>query len=163
MVDLSFFNPNDVPQSDNDFDVLPAGWYRAKIVGSEEKQTKRGDGSYLSLQFCIIGPSDGSSKFENRRVFTNLNLNNPNPKAVEIATRDLADICRAVGVLSPQTSEQLHEKPLMIKLSIRRSEEWGDSNEVKGYRPMQGAGAPRSGSPAPAAGGGARPGWASKS
>jgi hypothetical protein len=154
MVDLNF-NANDVEPS-NDFDVLPVGWYRAEIVGSEMKETKRGDGSYLALQYRILGPASGGDQYENRRVFCNLNLNNQNPKAVEIAERHLGDICRATGILTVNNSTQLHEKPHMIKLSIRKSEEYGDRNEIKGFKPMSGPGATAAASSGTSGG----PGWA---
>lgn len=162
MVELNF-DASGVAPSENDFDVLPPGWYRAEIVGSEMKETNARNGHYLALQYRIIGPSDGSSKYENRRVFCNLNLDNPNPKAVEISERNLADICRSVGITTVGNSNQLHEKPHMIKLAIRKSEQYGDSNDVKGFKPMGGPGAPAQTAPVAAAGGTVAPAWATKS
>ena len=94
---------------------------------------------------------------QGRVIFTNLNLDNPNPKAVEIAQKDLAQICHAVGVMAPDDSTELHDKPLQAKVTIRPARDGYDAqNEVKGYRPMGGGVAP-SAPAAPAAGGAKRP------
>lgn len=144
MGNLAGFNAGEVPASDS-YDPLPAGWYPAMITESEFRATSAGTGQYLKLRFDIIdGPGQG------RVVFTNLNLENPNPKAVEIAQKDLSAICRAVGVMTPQDSAELHDKPLQIKLTIRPAQgDYDAQNEVKGYKALDGA-APAS-APAPAA------------
>jgi hypothetical protein len=46
-------------------------------------------------------------------IWSRLNLDNP--KAVEIARRDLSAICRAVGVLTPGDSSELHDLPLVLE------------------------------------------------
>src|SRR5690606_17964130 len=108
----------------------------------EEKETKAGTGSYLSLTWEIDeGPAKG------RKVWENLNLNNPNSKAVEIATRSLGDICRAAGIMAPKTSEELHYKRIAIRLVVKEYN--GEKkNEVKGHRALKDPGKPAS-SPAP--------------
>ena len=76
---LNGFNANNAPEPMS-FDPLPEGEYMATITGSEMKATIKGDGSYLSLEYTII---DGP--YANRKVWDNLNLDNPNAKAVTIA------------------------------------------------------------------------------
>lgn len=117
------------------YDPIPAGWYQAIISNSEMKPTRDGYGEYLSLTLQII---DG--QYENRLVFARLNLKNANDKAVDIARKDLAAICRAVGVMSPQASEELHDIPLMIKVKVRpASGDYEASNDVGGYKAVEGA------------------------
>ena len=112
------------------FDPIPAGWYKAIISASEIKPTRDGYGEYLSLTLQVI-----EGQYENRLVFARLNLKNANDKAVDIAKKDLAAICRAVGVMSPQSSEELHDKPLMMKVKIRPAQgEYEASNDVGGYK-----------------------------
>ena len=54
---------------------------------------------------------------------------------MDIAKKDLAAICRAVGVMSPKASEELHDKPLMIKVKVRPAQgEYEASNDVGGYK-----------------------------
>ena len=128
------FNAEEVEPSSS-FDPIPAGWYKAIISNSEMKPTRDGYGEYLSLTLQII---DG--QYENRLVFARLNLKNANDKAVDIARKDLAAICRAVGVMSPQASEELHDIPLMIKVKVRAaSGDYEASNDIGGYKAVEGA------------------------
>lgn len=140
---LSGFNAANIEVTDS-YDPIPAGWYSVVITDSEFKPTSAGTGQYLKLRFDVI---DG--EHQGRVIFTNLNLDNPNPKAVEIAQKDLAQICHAVGVMAPDDSTELHDKPLQAKVTIRPARDGYDAqNEVKGYRPM---GAPVTSAPAAAA------------
>lgn len=118
----------------NSYDPIPAGWYQAIISNSEMKPTRDGYGEYLSLTLQVI-----EGQYANRLVFARLNLKNANDKAVDIAKKDLAAICRAVGVMSPQSSEELHDKPLMIKVKVRpASGDYEASNDVGGYKSVDG-------------------------
>ena len=128
------FNAEEVEPSSS-FDPIPAGWYTAIISSSEMKATRDGYGEYLSLTLQVI-----EGQYENRLVFARLNLKNANDKAVDIARKDLAAICRAVGVMSPQSSEQLHDIPLMIKVKVRpASGDYEASNDIGGYKAVEGA------------------------
>lgn len=111
------------------FEPLPAGTYAAFITESDFTPTKNGLGSYLKLKFQII-----EGEYTGRVLFTNLNLDNPNKTAVEIAQRDLSAICHAVGVLAPNDSQQLHDRPMMIKVGIQPAKDgYEASNAIKGY------------------------------
>ncbi len=128
------FNAEEVEPSSS-FDPIPAGWYTAIISSSEMKATRDGYGEYLSLTLQVI-----EGQYENRLVFARLNLKNANDKAVDIARKDLAAICRAVGVMSPQASEELHDIPLMIKVKVRpASGDYEASNDIGGYKAVEGA------------------------
>lgn len=110
------------------FDPIPAGWYHARIIESEAKPTKSGDGGYIELTLEII---DGAHA--GRKVFDRLNLWNANPTAVEIAQRRLSAYCWGAGVMLIQDTQQLHGFPLNIKVSIREDKtgQYEPSNEVK--------------------------------
>jgi uncharacterized protein DUF669 len=110
-------------------DPIPAGKYVSVINESKTKPTKAGTGSYLALTFEII---EGECK--GRLLWARLNLDNPNPKAVQIARAELSAICRAVGVLSPQDSSELHNLPLVAHVKCKKRDDTGEiSNEIKGY------------------------------
>ena len=128
MADLKGFNANEVEPTTS-FDPMPAGKYVAMIVESEMKPTKNGAGSYLELTFQIV---DGP--FKGRVLWSRLNLDNANPTAVQIARGELSAICRAVGVLTPKDSVELHNLPLVITVKCKRREDTGEiTNEVKGF------------------------------
>ncbi len=117
------------------FDPLPAGKYKVVCVDSEEKATKAGTGSYIQFTFEVI---DG--EHEKRRLWARLNLNNPNAVAVEIARAELSAFCRAVGVKHLKDTTQLHDLPLVVKVSAKLDKESGEvRNEIKGYEPANGS------------------------
>lgn len=111
-------------------DPVPAGWYTVIITDSEMRPTKAGDGEYLQLTMQVV-----EGECQGRLIWDRLNLMNSNQTAVEIAQRALASICRAVGVLTPTDSSELHDRPFEVKVSVRPAKDGFDaSNDVKGYR-----------------------------
>jgi hypothetical protein len=114
MADLHGFNANEVDPT-TDLEPIPAGKYLAMITDSEMKPTKSGDGRYLQLTFQILeGP------YKNRFVWARLILHNANETAVKIARAELSAICRAVGVLTPRDSCELHNLPLVITVKLKK-------------------------------------------
>jgi len=129
MANLNGFNANDVEPTSTLAPPLPAGKYPAAITASEMKPTKAGDGSYLQLEFTVL---EGSCK--GRKVWDRLCLNHPNTQTVKIARGNLSAICRAVGVMQPRDSVELHNLPLVITVKCKKREDNGEmSNEVRGY------------------------------
>ena len=127
MVDLNFDATTVEPQSD--FEPIPAGKYEAVITDSEMKPTKSGTGRYLELTFQIIG-----GEYKNRRLWARLNIDNPSQQAVRIALSELSAICRAVGVLKPRDSVELHDLPLVIRVGLKKRDDTGElANVIKGY------------------------------
>ena len=134
MANLGNFDASKVDPASS-LDPIPAGKYLAAIVASELRPTKSGSGHYLELTFEI---AEGQHK--GRRLWARLNLDNPNPQAVQIARGELSAICRAVGVLQPRDSAELHNLPLSIKVACRRRDDTDEiSNEVKGYERREAA------------------------
>jgi hypothetical protein len=122
------------------FDLIPAGEYTAEIIASEEKRTQSGNGSYVALTWQIC---DG--EFAKRRIWVNLNLDNPNSEAVAIARGELSAICRAVGVLKPQESSELHMRRCRIKIKHKANKQTKELEaRISNYDPITGA------APAPA-------------
>jgi hypothetical protein len=128
MANLSGFDANQIEPT-SDFEAIPAGKYTAMITESELKPTKSGAGNYLQLTFEILeGPYKG------RIIWSRLNLNNPNATTVQIAQRELSSICRAVGVMTPGDSVELHNLPLEITVKCKKRDDNGDvTNEIRGY------------------------------
>ena len=112
------------------FDAVPPGKYEAIIIDSEMKQTKAGTGEYLQLTFEIVGPSHSG-----RKVWSRLNLSNPNRTAEEIAQRELSAICMVCGIGQIQDSEELHDIPLIIDVAVENNQNSGSqNNRIKGYQ-----------------------------
>lgn len=113
----------------NQFDAIPAGDYEAMVTDSTMKSTKDGTGQYLELTIEIQ-----SGQYQGRRLWDRLNLQNRNAKAVEIAQKQLAQLCHATGVLQVQDSQQLHNRPIVMKVAVKNDPVRGPSNEIKGYK-----------------------------
>jgi hypothetical protein len=128
MASLNGFDANQVEPS-TDFDPIPAGKYLAVVTESEIKPNKAGTGSFLQLTFQVV-----EGEFKNRCLWARLNLDNPNDTAVKIARAELSAICRAVGVMAPKDSVELHNLPLVIHVTCKKRSDTGEiTNEVKGY------------------------------
>lgn len=127
--DASGVDPNTRP------DPVPTNWYPVMITASEQKPTKAGTGSYLQMELTVQG-----GEFANRKAYVRLNVDNPNPQAVEIAYGELSAICHSVGMLQVQDSSQLHGKPFQAHIKcVERNDKPGEmSNEVAGYRDING-------------------------
>jgi len=128
MANLNGFDANQVDPASN-FDPIPAGKYLAAITDSEMKPTKAGTGNYLQLTFQVLdGPHKG------RLLWSRLNLDNPNAQAVQIAKAELSAVCRAVGVMAPHDSAELHNLPLVISVRCKKRQDTGEiTNEIGGY------------------------------
>ena len=119
-------NVTDVPQQEG-ADPVPAGWYNVRITESEVKPTKTIGGFLLALKYAIL---DG--QFAGRPLFSRHNIVNSNPKAQEIAYGELSAIGHAVGVLMIQDSQQLHDKPMKVKVVLKPADgQYEASNDVK--------------------------------
>ena len=128
MADLHGFDASRIEPT-SDFDPLPAGKYVAAIVASEMKPTKAGTGQFLELTFQVL-----EGEHRNRLLWTRLNLDNPNATAVQMARAELSAICRAVDVLAPRDSLELHDLPLVINVRCKRRDDSGELvNEIKGF------------------------------
>lgn len=122
-------------QTMGSFDALPAGDYVAAISASEVKESKaNASNRYLSLKFQVM-----EGEFSGRTFFTNINLWHSGAQTVEIAQRELNSICHAVGKLRVNDSSELHGVPMRVKLTVEKSDQFGDQNRVKGYKPLNDA------------------------
>ena len=134
MANLQGFNAQEVDPATT-FEPIPAGKYIAAITASEMKPTKSGAGNYLELTFHVL-----EGEYKGRVMWARLNLDNPNSTTVKIARAELSAVCRAVGVMTPRDSQDLHNLPLQISVRLKRRDDTGDmTNEVKGYAKKEAA------------------------
>ena len=128
MAHLNGFDAHEV-EPNVGFDPIPAGKYLAVITASEMKPTKAGTGEYLELEFEVIeGPYKG------RKLWDRLTLKHPNNLTVQIAKGTLSSICRAVGVMKPNDSVELHNLPMTLSVGCKKREDNGElTNVIKSY------------------------------
>jgi hypothetical protein len=115
-----------------EYEIIPAGQYTAMIAAAEPRQNKSGTGHYLSVQYMILGPTH-----QGRSVFSNITLSHPNETATRIGRGQLSELMRAVGVSRLADTEQLIGRRLKIKVVVRADEKYGETNEVRGWKPLE--------------------------
>lgn len=140
----SGFDANKVEPNEG-FDLIPAGDYEAIMVKSEKKATKDNTGDMLKTEFQIL-----NGKYQNRKLFHNFNLwlgcrlpagtaiPENTKTAIRISEGNLSALCRAIGVLTPKASEELHNKPVRITVkAIPPKGEYAAKNEISSFKARQ--------------------------
>jgi len=147
MANLNSFDATTV-EPNAGFDPIPAGKYVCVVTNSEMKPTRAGDGEYLQLELEVI---EGEHK--GRRLWDRLVLKHPNPTTVQIAKGTLSALCRAVNVLQPKDSVELHNLPVKVSVGVKRRDDNGElANTIKGYSGRGSAGSVTTAAPASAPG-----------
>lgn len=132
MANLNNFNANEV-DSTSDFDPIPAGKYLAMITASQMKENKNKTGSYLELTFQVL---DG--EYKGRLLWARLSLTHSNEVTAKIARGHLSAICKAVGVLTPKDSVELHNLPLVINVKVKKRNDNDElTNDIKSFSARQ--------------------------
>jgi hypothetical protein len=131
MADLGFNFDSDSVEAAAGFALIPAGDYQAVIARTEIKQTKKGDGRYISATIEIV-----DAVCNGRLLWDNINFDNPNATAMKIAQQTLKAICTAVGIKSLRDTSELENKPLIVTIGVKRNDYRGeDENVIKAYKP----------------------------
>ena len=106
---------------------VPPGEYEVKIINSEYKESRSGNGGYLRMQYKIVdGPMIG------RSVFDNLNLWHVDQKTREISQSRLKAIAKAIRHPNPsfiRNTDELIGHQMSIRVSVK-----DDFNNVKAYK-----------------------------
>lgn len=101
-----------------DRDLVAPGTYLAEITATELRETKNGDGQFIVVEHTILeGPA------ARRKLWSNLNIRNANPKAEEIARGQLSAICRAVGKHKLEDTDELVGQTVRIKVGVKPAKE----------------------------------------
>lgn len=129
MASLSGFDANQV--KDTGFDLLPVAEYQAVITESELKKANSGNFAYFNFTFEII---DG--EYTGRKIWQRITQNSDSEKARNIGKAQLASICRAVGKMTPNDTEELHDLPMLIRVGIEKGTNgYPDRNKITVYKP----------------------------
>lgn len=121
------------------FDPLPKDNYLMQITESDYKENSNKNGHFLSLKMEVQ-----EGEYKGRVLFRNLNLDNPNPKAVDMANKELASICRACGLTTLlEDSEELHGIDFIASLAVKKGKgDAADEQTVQSYAPAAGVAKP---------------------
>ena len=126
--DTAAVEPRSAPQP------MPIGDYRFLIEKSVVQPNSNGNGKILKLTLrAQDDPHTG------RVVFDNLNVQNANAQAQQIAREHLAGLLAAVGMTGERDMSKLAGKEVVARLGIQPAKEQYDArNVVKGYKPLSG-------------------------
>ena len=133
MSNLAFNAAEVAPQQE--FDLLPAGKYIAHIIDSEVSMNSKSTGQVLKLTFEVL-----EGEYANRKLWARLNITHENADAERIGRSQLSALCHAVGVMQLTDSTQLHDKPVLVTVKIRKDKtgQYPDSNDVSGFAAVSG-------------------------
>ena len=130
---MSGFNYTaDFTDVQSDFEPMPVGDYQVVCVNAEKKATKAGTGEYIKMEFDVMGDSQGN--FKGRKLWHNINFNNPNPKAQEIGRQQLNGYMLACNLQGVTDTAQLQGYAVIASVKIKRDEQYGDGNEIKAFK-----------------------------
>lgn len=101
-------------QQEMGFSCLPKDKYLMQIVESDYVENSKKNGHYLKLVREVM-----EGKFKGRKFFSNLNLDNPNPQAVEMANKEFTSTCKACGKIAVEDTEELHFIPHYVTLAVK--------------------------------------------
>lgn len=127
------FDVSEVPPASGGFELLEPGDYRLEASEiSDEQATKDGTGAYVTIKYSVI-----EGEREGAQIFSNYNIKNKNPKAEEIAWRELSALGHAVGVLSGDSDALLY-KPFLARIGIEKSKDpqYKDKNKIDKFYPQ---------------------------
>lgn len=133
------YDPNAEPSGD--FDPIPAGEYRAKIIESEVEDVSRNNnyGRCLKLTWQVE-----TGQFDGRLVWQRLNMwaegMNNLDKVISIAQSQFAAIRQATGKATPQDSSELHHIPCLIRVKVKTDPngQYPPNNEITSVKPVDG-------------------------
>jgi hypothetical protein len=150
------------PDAGRSNEPVPPGVYEAEVTNAEVKDAKSGNGSYLSLEFTILGPTHAR-----RKVWQNITLTNRNDQAQQIGQAQLSALCRAAGIPVLTDSDQLFQRLVRIRVGIEPAKDGYEAkSRVDAYEamgtpaPAGSAARPAANAPAPAVAGAKKAPWA---
>ena len=131
MSDLSQYNNgagfDSAPPAPANFGPIPPNEYPVEISAACVKPTRAGDGAYVEFEFTIIGAESNG-----RRLWHRCNIQNKNPRAVEIGKEQLNQVREAAGIVSLTDTEQMVGRRIIAKVIIKE-----DRNEVKYVKELE--------------------------
>lgn len=155
------YNPKEVEAATGGGSSIPSGKYRCVVLGSEEKPTKNGEGSYVEMSYQI---TDGS--FKEQFLVERFNFNNKSKQAVDIAFAQYKQLCEACGKPDAMDTAILNNSVVVLTWGPQKDPKY---NEIKKREPatasLDGYVAPAvtaQATTAPAKAADGKPSWASK-
>ena len=110
--------------------AIPAGTYRAEVDEVELKETRDGEGLYISARFSITDEKQNGRKF-----WEIYNIKNKSEKAVQIGLGNIKQLILAAGGNAGKFDDEqaLLGLEAMVKLKVV-TDDYGEKNKIVGYQ-----------------------------
>jgi len=127
---MSFFEQEfvlgqNIENTQDEYTPVTPGWYSARIVEAELKDTKAGTGQYIKVRFQL----DGS-----RGVYHNFNIKNANPKAEDIGKQQLGQWMAASNAGRLKGPDDMLGHSCQVKVAIKDDPQYGPQNVIKAFK-----------------------------
>lgn len=138
------------PSTSNDFDALPTGPYNV-VVQEADKQLSSTGKDMIKIRVQV---TDGP--YANRVLFNYIVFSQDNPKAMRMTLERLAafgltrEVIAANRPSISQIADMLVGLKAIARVDIQKSGDYAGRNEIKGFKPLDGAPAPTVAAAAPA-------------
>lgn len=131
MSDLNF-TFSDAPVTEDQYSPIPAGEYPLAINKVQRRQSKRGTGDMLNIEFVV---TDG--QYEGRRIYQNFLLWHTDSEIQKRHENDLKRILHGAGLMPKQSLDELSGRHLIGDVRVQKSKDpqYGDSNNVRSGKP----------------------------
>jgi len=129
----SAFNPNDPAQQGvGDWTPLPKADYYAQVIATDIEANSKQTGTFIKCDWFIL-----AGEHAGKTLITRLNIQNPNPQAVEIAQKHMKSMCDAMGIVGPvMDTVEYHNKPCIISVKVTPGDaQYGPGNDITKYAP----------------------------
>ena len=142
MSDFDGFDFN-IEDAGSDNSAIPAGDYPC-VVTTCEKKKSQANNDMIWLELEVTG-----DKYAGWMVRKPFMLWQDNPTYLGYAKADWARLCKSLGFGNenpPKSAHDLHGKAFIVSLAIEEAEadsDYGDSNKIVGYKPLERAAAPK--------------------
>ena len=123
------FNADNIEAPKSDFELLPPANYNVRVLEATEATTKNGDpGVKLTLEV-----TDG--EYQSRRIWDSCWIKHSSDKFRAREAARFASFCRAVGVPTPQSTDDFLGLECVCKVRIERSKDpqYSDQNKAQDY------------------------------
>lgn len=114
------------------YDAIPVGEYKVILSNTEEKTSNTSGDRYFSFEYQVV-----EGEFEGRKLWDVVAIFSSNPKAVAIAKRKVAAVCRALNKASINDTVELHDQPMVAVVGQRKDQQSGEMrNNIKNWKPV---------------------------
>jgi len=122
------FNAEEHDTTQREFGPID-GDCRLEVIESDVGRNGKDTGTLLKLTFQVNAPDE----YKGRKIWTQINVEHESAQTQEIGQKELASLCRAIGVREVSDSEELHFKEFAAKVGM--SKERKDAATGKTYDP----------------------------